>query len=65
MRKTTDTFALNQEVQRGQIVLDALKRANAVNKRTIIQSAQLFAQDLVAWHALRISKPVEAATGGG
>lgn len=65
MRKTTDTFALNQEVQRGQIVLDALKRANAVNKRTIIQSAQLFAQDFVAWHALHISKPVEAATGGG
>jgi hypothetical protein len=65
MRKVMDTFALEQEVQRGRIVLDALKRANASDKQSIIQAAKLFAQDQAAWHALRRSKPVEATTGGG
>lgn len=65
MRKVMDTFALEQEVQRGQVVLDALKRTNALDKLSIIRAAQLFAQDQAAWHALRRSKPVEATTGGG
>jgi hypothetical protein len=65
MRKVMDTFALEQEVQRGQIVLDALQRANAADKQSIIHAAKLFAQDQSAWHALRRSKPVEATTGGG
>lgn len=65
MRKVMDTFALEQEVQRGQIVLDALKRANASDKQSLIEAAHLFAQDQAAWHALRRSKPVEATTGGG
>jgi hypothetical protein len=65
MRKVMDTFALEQEFQRGQIVLDALQRANASDKQSIIHAAKLFAQDQSAWHALRRSKPVEATTGGG
>ena len=65
MRKVMDTFALEQEVQRGLIVLDALKCANASDKQSIVQAARLFAQDQAAWHALRRSKPVEATAGGG
>ena len=65
MRKVMDTFALEQEIQRGQVVLDALKRANATDNESIIQAAKVFAQDQAAWHALRRSKPVEATTGGG
>ena len=65
MRKVMDTFALEQEIQRGLIVSDALKRANASDKQSIIQAAKLFARDQAAWHALRRSKPVEATTGGG
>lgn len=65
MRKVMDTFALEQEVQRGKIVLDALKRANVSDRESIIQAAKVFAQDQVAWHALRRSKPVEVTTGGG
>jgi hypothetical protein len=65
MRKVMDTFALEQEVQRGQIVLDALQRADASDNQSIIHAAKLFAQDQAAWHALRRSRPVEATTGGG
>lgn len=65
MRKVMDTFALEQEVQRGLIVLNALKCATASDKQSIIQAAKVFAQDQAAWHALRRSKPVEATTGGG
>lgn len=65
MRKVIDTFALEQEVQRGLVMLDMLKRANASDKHSIVQAAMLFVQDQAAWHALRRSKPVEATTGGG
>lgn len=65
MRKVTDTFALEQEVQRGQIVLEALKRATPIDKQSIIRAAQLFARDQVDWHALHRSNPIEATTGGG
>ena len=46
-------------------MLDALKRANASEKQCIVQTAKLFAQDKVAWHALLRSKPIEATIGGG
>lgn len=65
MRKVMDTFALEQEIQRGLTVLGAFKRADASDRSSIIQVAKLFAQDQAAWHALRRSKPVEATTGGG
>ena len=65
MRKVMDTFAFEQEIQRGLIVLDSLKRANVSDQQSIIEAAKLFAQDQAAWHALRRSKPVEATTGGG
>ena len=54
-----------QEVQRGLIVLDALKPAYAFEKQCIVQTAKLFVQDKVAWHALLRSKPIEATIGGG
>jgi hypothetical protein len=65
MRKVADTFALEQEVQRGMIVLEALKRVNSSDKQSIIRAAQLFARDQVDWHALHRSNPIEASTGGG
>ena len=65
MRKVIDTFALEQEVQRGLVVLTALRRASKNERQSIITAAKLFAQDQAAWHVLRRSKPVEATTGGG
>jgi hypothetical protein len=65
MRKVMDTFALEQEVQRGLNVLEALKQATAFDKNSIIRAAQLFARDQVDWHALHRSNPIEATTGGG
>lgn len=65
MRKVIDTFALEQEVQRGLVVLTALRRASKNERHSIITAAKLFAQDQAAWHVLRRSKPVEATTGGG
>lgn len=65
MRKVIDTLALEQEIQRGKIVLDALKQASVLDRQSIVTAAQLFVQDQAAWHALRRSKPIEATTGGG
>lgn len=65
MRKVIDTFALEQEVQRGLVVLTALKQASKSDRQSIVTAAKFFAQDQAAWHALRRSKPVEATTGGG
>ena len=65
MRKVADTFALEQEVQRGLIILDALNSATAADKKSIIRAALLFARDQADWHALHRSKPIEATTGGG
>ena len=65
MRKVMDTFALEEEIQRGLNVLEALKRATACDKQSIIRAVQLFARDQVDWHALHRSNPIEATTGGG
>jgi hypothetical protein len=65
MRKVMDTFALEQEVQRGLVVLDALKRVIPSDRQSIIRAVQLFVRDQVDWHALHRSNPIEATTGGG
>lgn len=64
MRKVMDTFALEQEMQRGELVLDALLRAKRSGSAdSILAAAQFFLNDQVSWHALHRSKPIEAATG--
>lgn len=65
MRKVIDTLALEQEIQRGKIVLGALMKATESDSQSIIEAVRFFARDQAVWHALRRSKPVEATTGGG
>lgn len=64
MRKVIDTFAWEQEIQRGELVLDSLLRASqASGPEPIYQAANFFLKDQAAWHALHRSRPIEAATG--
>ena len=65
MRKVMDTFALEQEVQRGNLVMSYLATADKLGTRdAILESANYFLEDQAHWHALHRSKPIEAATGG-
>jgi hypothetical protein len=65
MRKVMDSFGLEQELQRGRLVLNALAQAQkAGTSEAILNAADLFLDGQAHWHALHRSKPVEAATGG-
>jgi len=65
MRKVMDSFGLEQEAQRGRLVLSALAVAQADGSRAaILAAADFFLQDQAHWHALHRSHPIEAATGG-
>ena len=64
MRKIMDSFALEQEAQRGERVLKVLQTASAASGNELIQAAELFLTDQVAWHTLHRGKPIEATTGG-
>lgn len=65
MRKVIDTFALEQEIQRGNLVMSYLATADKLGTRdSILESANYFLEDQAHWHALHRSKPIEAATGG-
>ena len=65
MRKVMDIFALEQEVQRGNLVVSSLSIAGKLGtKDAILESANYFLVDQTHWHALHRSKPIEAATGG-
>lgn len=65
MRKVKDTLALEQEVQRGNLVMSYLATADKLQtKDSILESADYFLEDQAHWHALHRSKPIEAATGG-
>lgn len=65
MRKVMDSFGLEQEVQRGRLVLSALARARAAgSSEAILQAADDFLEDQAHWHALHRSQPIEATTGG-
>jgi hypothetical protein len=65
VRKVLDTFALEQEVQRGNLVLSYLATAEKIGtSAAILEAADFFLQDQAHWHALHRSKPIEAATGG-
>jgi hypothetical protein len=65
IRKVLDTFALEQEVQRGNLVLSQLATAEELGtSAAVLEAADYFLQDQAHWHALHRSKPIEAATGG-
>lgn len=65
MRKVLDTFGLEQEVQRGNLVMSYLAAADKVGTRdAILESANYFLEDQAHWHALHRSKSIEAVTGG-
>ncbi|ARV17604.1 hypothetical protein AEP_00644 [Curvibacter sp. AEP1-3] len=65
VRKVLETFALEQEIQRGNLVLSYLATAEKIGtSAAILESADYFLQDQAHWHALHRSKPIEAATGG-
>lgn len=64
MRKVMDIFGLEQEIQRGELVLHALRRAEGgTSVNAVLQAVKAFVRDQEDWHALHRSKPVEAATG--
>lgn len=64
MRKVIDSFAWEQEIQRGKLVLDALQRASQTNSpEAVYEAADFFLNDQAAWHALHRARPIEAATG--
>lgn len=65
MRKVMDLFGLEQELQRGKLVLSYLAKAKkAETIYAISEAADYFLEDQSHWHALHRSKPIEAATGG-
>lgn len=64
MNKVMDVFGLEQEIQRGELVLHALQQAKGKNSSDkYLEAAGYFLRDQEAWHALHRSKPVEAVTG--
>lgn len=65
MRKVMDLFGLEQEAQRGELVLHALREAQGKDSSAddVLRAAKAFVRDQEDWHSLRRSKPVEAATG--
>jgi hypothetical protein len=64
MNKVIDVCGWEQEIQRGELVLHALKQAEgSTDPDKYLAAAGYFLQDQEAWHALHRSKPVEAATG--
>ena len=65
MRKVIDSLGLEQEIQRGKLVLSYLATAeNAGTNDVITEAADYFLDDQSHWHALHRSKPIEAVTGG-
>lgn len=65
IRKVIDTFGLEQELQRGRLVLSNLAQAEKDGSRNaILKAVNYFLEDQAHWHALHRSKPIEAATGG-
>lgn len=64
MRKVMDSFGLEQELQRGRLVLSSLAQAEKVGTSdAILKAVNFFLDDQPRWHALHRSKPIEAATG--
>jgi hypothetical protein len=65
MRKVMDSYGLEQELQRGRLVLSNLVQAEKIRtSEAILHAAKFFLDDQAHWHALHRSKPIEAATGG-
>lgn len=65
MRKVMDSYGLEQELQRGRLVLSNLVQAEQLrSSESILRAAKFFLDDQANWHALHRSKPIEAATGG-
>ncbi|MBC7415549.1 MAG: hypothetical protein H7327_11530 [Herminiimonas sp.] len=66
MRKVADLFGLEQEIQRGKLVLHALRHVEADasgSQVRLMDALKVFTADQAAWHALQRAKPIEAATG--
>lgn len=64
MRKVIDSFAWEQEIQRGVLVQDALQQVSQTSDAQLVyDAAEFFLMDQAAWHALHRSRPIEAATG--
>ena len=66
MHKAADLFGLEQEIQRGKLVLHALRHVKADppgSQARLLDALRVFTVDQAAWHALQRAKPVEAATG--
>ncbi len=66
MHKVADLFGLEQEIQRGKLVLHALRHVEtepAGSKERLLHALRVFTVDQAAWHALQRAKPIEAATG--
>jgi hypothetical protein len=65
MRKVLGSFGLEQELQRGRLVLHALCVAqSAASRSEVLFAVNRFLDDQAQWHALHRSRPIEAATGG-
>lgn len=66
MRKVADLFGLEQEIQRGRLVMHALSDVSSETpgaEQRLMHALKVFAGDQAAWHALQRAKPIEAATG--
>jgi hypothetical protein len=66
MHKVADLFGLEQEIQRGKLVLHALREVQgdvSASPARLLQALRFFTVDQAAWHALQRAKPIEAATG--
>jgi hypothetical protein len=66
MHKVADLFGLEQEIQRGKLVLHALREVEgdmSGSPYRLLQALRVFTVDQAAWHALQRAKPIEAATG--
>lgn len=64
MRKLLDVFGLKEEVERAEVVADALSSAQAGDHDAILHAINVYAQDQGKWHELHRGKSIEAAMGG-
>jgi hypothetical protein len=64
MRKLIDVLGLEEEMERAEVVADALRVAKQGGRSEILDAINVYAHDQGKWHELHRGKSIEATTGG-
>lgn len=64
MRKLIDVFGLEKEMERAEVVADALRAAQKGGRAEILDAIDVYARDQGKWHELHRGKSIEMTMGG-